>query len=366
MGSTTKTTEYIDNTTEASMPKFQEDYIRNVVLPKATEIGNAEYDPYSGDRVAGMNPLEEKAMLGYGELDMGTDAYLAAGDVYSGLAGRTPQDQAAQIAQYQNQFTSGVIDPTMAAMERQRGKDIVGEQGQITGANAFGNSRRDVFQGERAGEYDARMGQTLAQLNQQGLQYGTGRAAAEDQLRMQAAGSMAGNAGSALKSTMAGLGSQLTAGSVGRGMDQAELDAAYEEYLMSMQYPLTQLTALQGGAASIPAGFGTTNVSGTTMGTRSASGAGNTLAALGSFGQGLGAMGYGPQPGCWVAREVYGVHDPRWTEFREWMFTKSPDWFRNTYMKYGERAAAVVKRLPFLKAIIRPLMDAKRKSLGYK
>ena len=35
-------------------------------------------------------------------------------------------------------------------------------------------------------------------------------------------------------------------------------------------------------------------------------------------------------------------------------------------MKYGERAAAVVKRLPFLKAIIRPFMDAKRKSLGYK
>ena len=288
-------------TTEQKMPGFQEDYLKNTVIPFAQNIANTDFTAFGGDRVAGANDLQQQAIAGYGGLDMGAQAYKQAGDVYSGLAGRTPEDQAAQISQYQNQFTSGVIDPTMAAMERQRGKDIVGEQGQITGANAFGNSRRDVFQGERAGEYDARMGQTLAQLNQQGLQYGTGRAAAEDQLRMQAAGSMAGNAGSALKSTMAGLGSQLTAGSVGRGMDQAELDAAYEEYLMSMQYPLTQLTALQGGAASIPAGFGTTNVSGTTMGTRSASGAGNTLAALGSFGQGLGAMGYGPQPGCWVA-----------------------------------------------------------------
>lgn len=364
MGSTTKTTEYIDNTTEATMPGFQEEYITGTVLPKAKEIGAAEYNPYSGSRVAELSDMERNALEGYGGLNFGGDAYKAAGDVYSGLSARTPQEQANQILQYQNQFTSGVIDPTLAAMERQRGKDIVGEQGQITGANAFGNSRRDVFQGERAGEYDARMGQTLAQLNQQGLQYGTGRAAAEDQLRMQAAGSMAGNAGSALQSAMAGLGSQLTAGSVERGTTQAELDAAYEEYLMSMQYPLTQLTALQGGAAAIPAGFGTTNVSGTSMGTSSASGAGNTLAALGSFGQGLGAM-Y-PQPGCWVAREVYGVHDPKWTEFREWMFTKSPDWFRNAYMKYGERAAAVVKRLPFLKAIIRPFMDAKRKSLGYK
>ena len=361
MGSTTKTTEVIDNTTEATMPQFQEDYIRNVVLPKATAIGGAEYTPFEGDRVAGLSDLEKQAMGGYGALDFGGEAYKAAGDVYGGLAARTPQDRAAQIADYQGQFTAGVIDPTMAMMERQRAKDIVGEQGQITGAGAFGNTRRDVFQGERAGEYDARMGQTLAGLQQQGLQYGTQRADVEDQLRMGAAGAMAANAGAGLQSTMAGLGSQLTAGSIQTAKDQAELDAAYEQYLMQMQYPLTQLTALQGGAASIPAGFGTTNVSGTSMGT--SGGLGNTLSALGSFGQGLGAMGY--KPGCWVAREVYGEDNPQWMEFREWLFTKSPDWFRDAYLKYGERVASVIKKVPALKAVIKPFMDAKRRSMGY-
>ena len=365
MGSTTTKTEYIDNTTEAKMPQFQEDYIRNVVLPKATAIGGAEYTPFGGDRVAGLSDLERQAMAGYGGLDTRQDVYGAAGDVYAGLAGRTPQDQAAQIAQYQNQFTSGVIDPTMAAMERQRAKDIVGEQGQITGAGAFGNTRRDVFQGERAGEYDARMGQTMAGLQQQGLQYGTQRAAAEDALRMQAAGSMASTAGQSMQSQMAGLGAQLSAGQIQRAPDQAALDAAYEQYLMEMQYPLTQLTALQGGAATIPAGFGTTNVSGTTMGTGSQGGAGNALAAIGSLGMGLGAMGFGPQPGCWVAREVYGVNDPKWLEFREWLFDWAPAWFRNAYLKYGERVAAVIRKAPFLKAVIRPFMDAKRKSIGY-
>ena len=156
MGSTTKTTEIIDNTTEAKMPQFQEDFLRNVVIPKGTEIGTAEFKPYEGERVAGMTDLERGAIEGYGGLNTGAAAYDAAGDVYSGLAGRTPQDQAAQIAQYQNQYTQGVIDPTLALMDRQRGKDVVGEQGQITGARAFGNTRRDVFQGERAGEYDAR------------------------------------------------------------------------------------------------------------------------------------------------------------------------------------------------------------------
>ena len=341
-------------TTEQKMPGFQEDYLKNTVIPFAENIASTDFTAFGGDRVAGATDLQQQAIAGYGGLDMGAQAYKQAGDVYSGLAGRTPEDQAAQIAQYQNQFTSGVIDPTLAAMERQRGKDVVGEQGQITGANAFGNNRRDVFQGERAGEYDARMGQTLAGLQQQGLQYGTQRAGAEDTMRMQAAGSMASNAGSALQSQMAGLGSQLAAGETMRGLSQADLDAEYENYMLQMQYPLTQLTALTGGAAVLP------SYAGTSTETKDAGMAG-TLTALGSLGQGLGAMGY-----CWVAREVYGVHDPKWTEFREWLLTKSPDWFRNAYIEYGERAAVVVKRLPFLKAIIRPFMDAKRKSLGYK
>jgi len=342
------------NVQESSPWSPQADFLQNTIIPFAKGISETPFAEFSGDRVAGPSDLQNTALAGYANLDTGADAYAAAGDVYSGLANRTPEDQAAQIAQYQNQFTGAVIDPTMAAMERQRGKDIVGEQGQITGANAFGNSRRDVFQGERAGEYEARMGQTIAGLNQQGLQYGTGRAAADDALRLQAAGAMAGNAGTALQSEMAGLGSQLTAGETGRALTQAELDAEYENYMLQMQYPLTQLTALTGGAAVLPSYAGTTT-------NTSDAGMGGTLTALGSLGQGLGAMG-----ACWVAREVYGVHDPKWTEFREWLLTKSPGWFRNAYIEYGERAAAVVKRMPLLKAIIRPFMDAKRKSLGYK
>ena len=342
-------------TSEQTMPGFQEEYLTGTVIPFSEKIAETPFTAFEGDRVAGTSGLQDKALAGYGGLDMGAEQYKEAGDVFSGLAARTPEEQAAQIAQYQGQFTQGVIDPTLAAMERQRGKDIVGEQSQITGAGAFGNTRRDVFQGERAGEYDARMGQTLAGLQQQGLQYGTQRAAAEDALRMQAAGQVAGTAGQALQSQMAGLGSQLTAGAIPQGIDQAALDAAYEQYMLQQQYPLTQLTALTGGAAAIPTGYGTT--------TQTESGMGNTLAALGSFGQGINAMGFGP--GCWVAREVYGASDPKWLEFREWLFDWAPAWFRNAYLKYGERVAAVIRKAPFLKAVIRPFMDAKRKSIGY-
>jgi len=69
---------------------------------------------------------------------------------------------------------------------------------------------------------------------------------------------------------------------------------------------------------------------------------------------------------CWVAREVYGEDDPRWMEFRDWLVGHSPDWFFNAYDKYGKTVAKVVRKVPFLKSVIRPFMDAKRKAIGYK
>ena len=335
------------------MPGFQEDYLKNTIIPFAQKIASTDFSAFGGERVAGLTDLQKDALSGYGGLDVGSEAYDSAGNVFSGIANRTPEEEAAIVSQYQDQYTSGVIDPTLAAMARQREKDVVAEQGTITNSGAFGNTRRDIYQGERAGEYDARKLQTLALLNQKGLEYGTGRLSSGDISRSSAATSLASNAGSRLTSEMAGLGSQLTAGETLRGLSQAELDAEYEKYMLEMQYPLTQLTALTGGASAIPTGYGTTTED---------AGLGGTLTALGSFGQGVGAVA----GACWVAREVYGVEDPKWTEFREWLLTKSPSWFRDAYLKYGERAAVVVKRLPFLKAIIRPFMDAKRKSLGYK
>lgn len=65
-----------------------------------------------------------------------------------------------------------------------------------------------------------------------------------------------------------------------------------------------------------------------------------------------------PPPGaCWVAREIYGVNNPKWLVFREWMLLESPTWFRFTYLKYGEDFAKWVKPHKLTKSIIRIFMD---------
>ena len=62
---------------------------------------------------------------------------------------------------------------------------------------------------------------------------------------------------------------------------------------------------------------------------------------------------------CWVAREVYGAHNPAWLDFREWMLLRAPSWFRALYIGYGERFAKFISDNPRLKARIRGWMDTK-------
>jgi hypothetical protein len=62
---------------------------------------------------------------------------------------------------------------------------------------------------------------------------------------------------------------------------------------------------------------------------------------------------------CWVAREVYGPTNPAWLQFRDWMFTESPNWFFKLYAEYGERFANWISDKPRIKSIIRKWMNSK-------
>ena len=84
------------------------------------------------------------------------------------------------------------------------------------------------------------------------------------------------------------------------------------------------------------------------------------LGALGGgLAKGIGAAGSVGAFFCWVAREVYGPTNPAWLQFREWMFTESPNWFFKLYAEYGERFANWISDKPRIKSIIRKWMDSK-------
>ena len=268
-------------TQTSEMDPLQKEYMEKFIMPQAEAVKGMEFTPFTGDRVAGMTELQRQAQAGYAGLGI-PEQYAQAGSVFSEIAGMTPEQRAADIAQYTQQYTAGVIDPTIAMMERERAKARTGEEAAIAKAGAFG-SRGDVLRGEREGEYQARMGQTLGQLQQQGYQQAVARQQAEAAQRLGAAGQLAGLGAQQFQSQLAGLGAQMGAGEAERLIGQQGLDAAYQQYLMQQQFPLTQFSALTGGSAAFPAGIGTTT--GTTYDPMGS--AGRLLMGAGSFGQGF-------------------------------------------------------------------------------
>ena len=60
---------------------------------------------------------------------------------------------------------------------------------------------------------------------------------------------------------------------------------------------------------------------------------------------------------CWVAREVYGSKNTEWFVFRTWLQYDSPEWFKNLYMKHGEKYAKFISNKPPLKWLTRKAMD---------
>jgi hypothetical protein len=87
----------------------------------------------------------------------------------------------------------------------------------------------------------------------------------------------------------------------------------------------------------------------------------NFATAAGGFKDLAGGVGGLASAGilCWVAREVYGIDNPKWLQFREWMLTKASDNLRNYYIEYGERIAESIRNRPKIKALIRKWMDSK-------
>lgn len=81
------------------------------------------------------------------------------------------------------------------------------------------------------------------------------------------------------------------------------------------------------------------------------------LATLGGTAGGLYALGAFSPAACWVAREVYGAHDPRWIRFREWLLTRAPKWLLRLYRRRGLRVALWLHAHPWAKPPLRWLMD---------
>lgn len=246
--------------------------------------------------------------------------------------------QGPNIGQFANPFQQQVINNTMGDIgtAQQMAQNQLGAQ--ATQARAFGGSRHGVAEGLTNQGFIKQAADTSANLNMQG--FNTALAAGQQQQGML----------SNLAQQGFGFGQQLNQqqmqqGGMQQGMVQMLIDAAKGQYggftgapAQSLQLPMAAL-----GAA---------NMGQQTQTQTQKPGLFDYLT--------LGATAI-----CWVAREVYGEDDDRWKQFRVWLMGAAPDWLFRLYVERGEAFATVVRRVPVLKRILRPLMDRARRAAGF-
>ena len=279
----------------------------------------------------------------------------ASAGALQGALGSTQQAMQGplNVGAYANPYTGAVIDRTQQDIARQQQMASNQLGAQATAANAFGGSRQGVAEGVMAGEYGRMAGDFAAQQRQQNYSQALQAAMADRQARLGAASQLGGLGQQAFDTGQTIQQNQQQQGLLQQGMQQALIDAARNQYAGYVGSPMQSLSAPLAalGATPIPETATKTENQGLFGMLQSAAGAAGALKGLGF---------------CWVAREVYGENDPKWLQFREWVIGYSPNWFYKAYSKYGENVAGIVNKMPILKAIIRPFMDAKRKALGYK
>lgn len=221
-------------------PKYiQEQNIKNIKF--ANTVADKPYQRFDGQRVAGLDPIQQQAIDSTQALGTQGQGLVQRGfDILSGMG---TADQ--RIGAYMNPYTDEVISRSMSDLERQR--QIMGTQtaGQAIANKAFGGSRQAVADSLNNENFARQFGDLSANLRMQG--FNTALGAAQNEMTQQ--------------QQLAQLLSQTGAGAIGemgqvgdflRGLKQQQLDVDYGDFVDERDYDLQRLGIMQSAAQNAP------------------------------------------------------------------------------------------------------------------
>lgn len=293
MGGGTKT-ESKSTVDPALMQLYNQNYA------KASSVADQPYQPYTGERIAPFSATQQQGQAGIlaaANNPTATNNLNAATNNVGGLLNYQPQQISApqqvnanpitagqlsttDLAPYMNPYQSQVIDASIAQNQHARDMQGVSDNAAATAAHAFGGSRQGVQAAETTAGYDRNNQQNLADLNnqnftqaRQGAQYDIGNRLSADTfnsgqrlnadqfnatggynanvanaangiagagLRLNASGILGNLAGQQQQMGLQNAGAIEAVGANQTAMQQAQNEAAYQEFMRQLQYPYEQ------------------------------------------------------------------------------------------------------------------------------
>jgi hypothetical protein len=289
-----------------TLPTWLSDYSRGV-LSQANAVGQTPYQPYPGQRIAGLNEDQTAGMdLVRGTVNQGPNVIQGAINAPGALQTAAPymatagQQWPDQVSRYMNPYMENVTSRAAQLTDRALNEKLLpslartfgGAGGQDVRSSAYlreaDRGTRDLAEGLQAQNLAA-----LAQgytdsaniFNQDASRAGNlsavaGQLANTDKTTQ-------GNLGTALQSAqLRGAGALGTVGDTIQKQEQSNLDTAYQDFLAQRDYPKTQLSWMAGLPNQLPSDQAVTRATSAPGTSFQPSG----LAQLGSLATGVGGL----------------------------------------------------------------------------
>ena len=212
---------------------------------RSKSIAGQPFVPFTGARVAGFNPDQLGGFNATRAMFNQSMAYNPMANI-NALANQSAQSlldpyggQANRIEAYQNPYNTQVIDQSLNDLDRARQIRLQSDQDRAIGAGAFGGSRSALLEAETNRNFADAAARTSSNLRQSGYNNSLNAAMQDRNFR---SGIQSGLLGDQYRNLglLSGIGTQQ------QGLQQAGMDAGYNEFLRALGYGPQQLGLLSG------------------------------------------------------------------------------------------------------------------------
>ena len=251
---------------QTTIPEYAKPYVERM-LGKTEALGNAPYQPYQGERIAGFTPMQQQAQQAAANL--GPAQQLGIGTQMAGLAGLGAMGAGQRYAQqatdpgsmqaYMSPYVEGALAPQMREAARQSAIQGQQNQAQAVQQGAFGGARSAIVEAER----QRNLGQLQSDIYGKGMQsaYDAARQAqqfgADLGLRGYGqAGQLAGTLGqlgqTQFSQQQAAIQGQASLGAQQQQLEQQRLQQQYQDFANQRQHPYQQLSFMSDMLRGLP------------------------------------------------------------------------------------------------------------------
>lgn len=241
------------NTTKSTFklpPEFIKAY--NESLQMARNAVNQPYTPYTGQLVAGLTPAQQQGLANVQAAQGMALPFIqeGAGLTREAARGITPE----LYKQFYSPYVRDVAEATQANLLESAAQQRSGLKSGAIGAGAFGGDRAGIAQAEMARQQNLANAQALSNIYNQGYTQAMGLAGGQVQNLGAMGQQLAGMGTGAQASALQGAQALMAAGAQEQATNQAQLQAAYDQFLRQLSDPFQRAQFF----ANIAQGLGST------------------------------------------------------------------------------------------------------------